>query len=409
MRNTKLFNLLFALVLSVSAFAQGRFENYILFDASCMEQYDYVRSSNYHDVPFWDFHFQVSPHQTYVFRVLKQEAYQDEISKLDKEPISCQSSRSLDNNFIGDVNNARKTAHIVIFDAEKKLYKLYQVKKIIHFTETAYALSYKDQQRSFVYSYNEINQGKNLDTSAVGRVLFEENGKFGCAQQRRFKSFDKVNPRISENLYFIEKVGLARIETEQGTLDLHSINGELLSAYVQRTCNTKADETASVVIKTKGSDKITSTKVEEEFSNPFDKSGVNSRGIVSTPSKEAVLDANGYYTVQEGDNLYKIALKFNTKVELIKENNGLTSNTIDRNQRLKIVTNSTYKDNNPIFRTDTATGITTKIHIVNQGECLWDIAKRYNTTTKRLEDMNGLANKGIDIQQEIIIERTQSK
>ena len=41
-----------------------------------------------------------------------------------------------------------------------------------------------------------------------------------------------------------------------------------------------------------------------------------------------------YYTVQKGDTLYSISKKFNTTVELLKEINGLKSNTLSIGQKL---------------------------------------------------------------------------
>ena len=399
--------------MGTSAFTQAGFENYTLFDANCMKQYDYIRSSNYHDVPFWDFHFEVSPHQTYIFRVLKQEAYQDEVNKLDKEPISCNNNRMLDNSFVQEVNSARKTAYIVIYDAQNKIYKLFQVKKVIHFTETAYALSYKDQQRSFLYNYNEINQGANLDTTQQARVLFEGNSKYDCARQRKFRSFDKLNPRLTENLYFIEKIGLAKIETETGSLELQSINNEPLKSYVQKHCKNLGTTTPPAIeqprINPTKKDSSKVVGIDSELPNPF---GTKKTPLTKTPVKSVQdsmagkLDENGIYTVQEGDNLYKIATKYNTSVEAIKSINGLSSNIIDLNQKLKIKTSTPFKDNNPVYKTDANTGIRTKIHVVNQGECLWDIARRYNTTLKNLVEINALSSEKIDIEQEIIIEKT---
>ena len=41
-----------------------------------------------------------------------------------------------------------------------------------------------------------------------------------------------------------------------------------------------------------------------------------------------------YYTVKKGDTLYSISKKFNTTVEILKEINGLKSNTLSIGQKL---------------------------------------------------------------------------
>ncbi len=47
--------------------------------------------------------------------------------------------------------------------------------------------------------------------------------------------------------------------------------------------------------------------------------------------------ASEFYTVKEGDNLYKIAKQYNTTTALVKRSNGLSKNTIFPGMKLKVI------------------------------------------------------------------------
>ncbi|MCS6963476.1 LysM peptidoglycan-binding domain-containing M23 family metallopeptidase [Thermoflexus sp.] len=84
------------------------------------------------------------------------------------------------------------------------------------------------------------------------------------------------------------------------------------------------------------------------------------------------------YTVQPGDTLTRIAARFGTTVSAIVEANGLTNpNRIYVGQVLVI----------PIRASIPSHG---RVHIVQPGETLYRIARRYGTTVERLMALNGL-------------------
>lgn len=90
---------------------------------------------------------------------------------------------------------------------------------------------------------------------------------------------------------------------------------------------------------------------------------------------------NTIYIVQRGDTLYSIAKRFNTTVQNIVNNNGISNpNLIYPGQRL-IIAKST-------------TNIQTKYmsYRIKRGDTLWGIANKYNTTVKELAYINGIRN-----------------
>lgn len=90
---------------------------------------------------------------------------------------------------------------------------------------------------------------------------------------------------------------------------------------------------------------------------------------------------NTIYIVQRGDTLYSIAKRFNTTVQNIVNNNGISNpNLIYPGQRL-IIAKST-------------TNIQTKYinYTIKRGDTLWGIANKYNTTVNELAYINGIRN-----------------
>ena len=99
------------------------------------------------------------------------------------------------------------------------------------------------------------------------------------------------------------------------------------------------------------------------------------------------------YIVKKGDSLYKIANMYNTTVEKIKQINNLSNDLLSIGQELKIPNSDLDKNIDEEFL----------IYIVKQGDSLYSIAKRYNTTINRLKQVNGIENNIIYKGQKILI------
>ncbi len=104
---------------------------------------------------------------------------------------------------------------------------------------------------------------------------------------------------------------------------------------------------------------------------------------------EGNFNINNYqeYMVIKNDSLYSIARRFNTSIDAIKKLNNLKSDTLSTGQILKI----------PI------TGNESIKYIVQKGESLYSIAKKFNTTVDSLKKKNNLTSNLISIGQELII------
>jgi len=110
---------------------------------------------------------------------------------------------------------------------------------------------------------------------------------------------------------------------------------------------------------------------------------------IITDTINKYIKKNNTYIVQKGDSLYQIAKKYNTSVEKIKELNNLTNNSLSIGQQLFIPTNEKEQESTPLKNT----------YIVQKGDNLYQIAKKYNTTIDELKKINNLNTNTLSIGQ----------
>ncbi|MQA91347.1 MAG: LysM peptidoglycan-binding domain-containing protein [Gemmatimonas sp.] len=104
------------------------------------------------------------------------------------------------------------------------------------------------------------------------------------------------------------------------------------------------------------------------------------------------------HTVRRGDTLSGLARQYRTTAERIREVNGLTGSLIRSGQPLRIPQGG-GSAGNPSQR---ATRIE---HLVQPGDTLWALARRYGTTVESIAATNGIGNRPIVPGQRLIIGR----
>lgn len=103
---------------------------------------------------------------------------------------------------------------------------------------------------------------------------------------------------------------------------------------------------------------------------------------VPAPGPDAGSDSVSY-TVQAGDSLWLIARKYGTTVNAIKQANGLTGDTLQIGQILRIPTSG-----KPYFE-----------YTVSAGDTLWQLSLRFGTTVDAIKQANGLTGNTLQIGQ----------
>ena len=106
------------------------------------------------------------------------------------------------------------------------------------------------------------------------------------------------------------------------------------------------------------------------------------------PSKEESSTSEyEIYTVKKGDSLWKISKEYDITIPKLTELNNLTNYNLQINQKLLVP----KKDKRE------------KTYIVQSGDSLWSIAKKYNLTVDELKEKNNLTSNLLSIGQELII------
>ena len=104
---------------------------------------------------------------------------------------------------------------------------------------------------------------------------------------------------------------------------------------------------------------------------------------------------NGYYTVQSGDTLSGIALKFSTTSSKLAQLNSISNpNLIYVGQRLLVnqSSNSNSSSSGQSSSTTTNTETSSASYTVKSGDTLSGIASQYNTTVNQIVSLNQLSN-----------------
>jgi membrane-bound lytic murein transglycosylase D len=108
-------------------------------------------------------------------------------------------------------------------------------------------------------------------------------------------------------------------------------------------------------------------------------------------SKKRYSTGDNSYIVQKGDNLWEISRSFKTTPEKLRRLNYLgNSSRIYVGQVLKLPGSAKPKQQTARKDHDREPAGDTQPYIVKRGDTLWDIARKYGTTTATLRRLNGL-------------------
>ncbi len=118
-----------------------------------------------------------------------------------------------------------------------------------------------------------------------------------------------------------------------------------------------------------------------------------------------------YHTVQKGETLGGIAVRYNTSVSSLRRWNGISGSMINTGQKIvmygvkKSASNSKTVASNQNSTTKSITSTSNKsgssFHVVRQGDTLWGIANNAGITVSRLKQLNNLNSDKLNVGQKL--------
>jgi membrane-bound lytic murein transglycosylase D len=131
---------------------------------------------------------------------------------------------------------------------------------------------------------------------------------------------------------------------------------------------------------------------------PPGKSEVLLANLDNIPVTHPPQPAYVYHRIRPGESLSTIARRYRSSVrKIMRANNLHRSSYIVAGKKLKIPLRGTMPYRPKIDRTKDFTLPST--HVVRRGDSLWNIAKRYDTTTKKIQSLNNLQTTQLHIGQ----------
>lgn len=117
-------------------------------------------------------------------------------------------------------------------------------------------------------------------------------------------------------------------------------------------------------------------------------------------------DYDNYYEVKKGDTLYSIAKKFGISVNCIIENNNLNNTNLSIGQSLYMGACSSPSNNIPIGSEcfgNGFSGIEYVTYVVNKGDNLYTISKKFGVSVDSIKKLNNLTNDLLSVGQTLKI------
>ncbi len=119
---------------------------------------------------------------------------------------------------------------------------------------------------------------------------------------------------------------------------------------------------------------------------------------LKVPSYMTAEDTNINYIVKPGDNLYNIAKSYDTTVNDLKTYNNLTSDSLSVGQIIKIPESTSI-----ITPSEDEVINEGSVYVVQKGDTLYSIAKKFNTTVDNLKNINSIIGDVLSIGMNLLI------
>jgi membrane-bound lytic murein transglycosylase D len=247
------------------------------------------------------------------------------------------------------------------------------------------ALFTSNEDRLYAYVQYQLDEKEGPTTSTAIANTNESSTKLGSSQVKT--RYYKV--KRGDNL------GMIASRNEVSVADLKKWNG-LRSSSIAYGQNLKIKATETLVMTT-----VAQTKKEVAVVGKV----VREDKIKKESTNDSLTDAkSALYVVQNGDNIITIAEKYKVTVAQLKEWNNLTEATLSLGSSLQIAFDSKETVKLELAQSPELKEIQ---YIVQKGDNLGTIAKKFGATVENLKEWNGLTSANITLGRELIVAKDE--
>lgn len=142
--------------------------------------------------------------------------------------------------------------------------------------------------------------------------------------------------------------------------------------------------------------------------NPDSENGLSIGQVLRIPveTEIPVKDGRVVHKVSPKETLYSIARDYNVSVDDIKKWNKMSMNLLDIGQELVIYPAGEKTDQPSVPERNSGEVVNVETHVVQTGETLYSISRKYGASLENLRDWNSLQYNDISIGQELIVSKS---
>ena len=273
---------------------------------------------------------------------------------------------------------------------------LYIDERLDPYKSTHAAIAYLKELHEIFGDWPTVLAAYNCGEGRVLRTIRKQNvsylDDFWDLYQRLPRETARYVPKFMATLHIIndlEKYGMADIVLDDPIqFDIQRISKQAYLKDIAKTINLQEDDLVNLNPELRY--KLLPPE-EYPLKIPMGKKEALIAGIDDIPEYAQTQPGVTYHRVRPGETLSTIARRYNTNVNTIaRYNNIYRKNYIAAGKILKI------PQSGKIFSSKKSNVIT---YYVRRGDSLWTLAKRYDTTTKKIQEFNQLKTVNLDIGQ----------